>query len=352
MRSREGEIESSDSSFVNWAPQGTLPRVSSNHVRFSLGFLRSDFSTWFGLFQKEWEPLLRSLGVSANLVEVNTGFEFPDHLSRITPVEVDSEIAVVGMDEIAEREISSKISLDIPESAQDLLIEYFERRLISTFSKGWTHSEKLECSFIAPEEAESAEVVGVIELVLSVNSTEFSIWFGIGPRLTEKFDRLWRAQVAKSGALLSERDNTQAEYDVSIELSQLAVSPAKLIDYLRAGTVINLKDPIDVRVKLLMDDEVFAEGELCQFDGCFAVQITSTSPRVASIPEATTRVQVILAKTNLDKRAFLECHQEGACLLTDVPVSNIAFLRISGEDVAKANLGVIDGLFALNVLPK
>jgi flagellar motor switch/type III secretory pathway protein FliN len=63
-------------------------------------------------------------------------------------------------------------------------------------------------------------------------------------------------------------------------------------------------------------------------------------------------MRVELAQTDIDHEGLIEHAQRGAVLLTETPLGSRVSLIVSGEHVASATLGVINGSFALRVLPK
>jgi len=333
-----------------WDPRLELAEVSAGAARYSTGFLRAHADIWFKNFGSHWTPLAHGLGVDLRLEGIETGFDFPDELSRVTPIEVDGEIAVVGFSEDAQAAIVSAICPGVGELQQDILLEYIERRLISTLTKSWTGTvAPLNCHYIASDNVEEAEVVGVIALRWSLAGRSCAVWFGLGPRLLDRLDILWREYVAEANA---EGGRSSARRNLSVELAELAVPPALLIDYMRSGTLINLGLPLSDQVTLKLDGKEWATGRLRRYEDRFAVEIEDFEPSTPALPEATTRVQVELFRLGVDSTFIGEHSQAGAILLTDLTVNSTASMVIGGESVATALIIVADGEFALSVLPK
>lgn len=349
MNGESGTIELAEGGeFSSWELAGDLREPTLNEVRFSLGFLRAKPGFWFQTIGADWLPLFHALGVDVSVTGYRAGFEFPSDLERVTPVEVDGEIAVMGYNSQAEQLICDAVAKGAGFVAQDLLLEYFERRFVSTISNNWSGSEKMQCWYIPPEEAEAAEVVGVIAIDFQVNGQDGTIWFGVGPRMIEVLDTHWRSHLVQSAS----EEGEGAFSTLSFQLAELAVPPAELIDYMRAGAIINVGQPLRDTVSLLLNGKSFARGELCQFNGRFAAQIVdlSVSPRTGN--DATTVVSVEIARTGTDLRAASELSQIGAYVVSGEEVRPTASLVIGGETVATALVGSLNGQLALNILPK
>ncbi|MCB0358053.1 MAG: FliM/FliN family flagellar motor switch protein [Bdellovibrionales bacterium] len=352
--SNEGKIAGTEeASFDPWAPDLQLNEPTMNEVRFSLGFLRAQPARWFPSFGADWLPLLHALGVEASIRHVRPGFEFPDSLVRVTPIEIDGEVAVLGLDDHAESILCRTIAPGVAALPNDLVLEYLERRFVATLERSWAGSESFPWHYISPDQTDTAEVVGVIEIGMRIDGDDLSLWIGFGPRAIERIDSMWRREVsnlaAASGSATSQGDDL---YTVKIELAQLMVPPAELIDYLKPQTVIDLGLALSDQVTVHANDRQLAAGQLTVFNGRFAVKILDTDPIPVTQVESTTCVRVEVAETVLDRQTLHECLQHGAYLLTATPVGNIASLSISGESVAQAVMGSIDGRFALTVLPK
>ena len=349
----EGKIPGSgEEELLTWQPEASLPEPDVNEVRFSLGFLRAQPGKWFDSLASHWLPLFHGLGVEVRGVQVSTGFDFPEDLSRVTPMEVDGEIGVIGMDSRSESIIVQAVAPGATETASDIVVEYIERRLISTLVKSWSGEGNFTCYYISPDKAESAEVLGVIKASVQLSIGMVTVWFGIGPRLLERLDIQWREQIAAMQGRQASNALSDELHTITVNIAELAVPPAMLIDYMRSGTVIDLGVPVSQIVSLKLDGEPWAQGKLFRFNGRFAVQIGSLTPVRQQAPDSTTRVQIEIARAVLDKQGVVEHSQVGAFLLTSTPLSSTALLSISGENVANGLVGEIDGQFALSVLPK
>lgn len=343
--------------FIPWDPEVALRRYRMNEVRFSAGYLRADPRALFPTLASHWVPLFHSIGVEVNLVDVKSGLDFPEGLERIVPFQVDGEICVIGTSEEAQRIIVDAISPGCAGTAAELVLEYIERRFIATLSKAWAKSRApLQCSYLAPGVYEAVEISGNIGLILEVGGLPVSVWLGLGPRVLERLDLAWRTDVVNNfslaGSHLRGDVGDSSLRSISLDLAELAVPPALLIDYIRSGAIICLERGITDLVSLKVDGSSWGVGTLGQFNGKFAVEMVDLNPVTEPQPPSTARVRIELAELELDREGILEHSQPGAVLLTGTPVTSTCSLVISGENVASAVLGTIGGQMALSVLPK
>lgn len=334
-----------------WNASAVLDPLDVNHVRLSKGFLRAQPLKWFPAFATYWLPLFHSLGIEGRLVSLHVGLEFPDGLERIVPLEIDGEPAVLGMDFKSQAAITQAVVVNASQESASLTQEYIERRLISTISMSWLGKSPLLCYYSPPDVSDSIEITGSVCMTVEVGDQPCTLWFGFGSRIVERLDALWREQFVKSRTGAEEVEFGDV-VSVSVVLAELAVPPALLIDYMRAGTIIDLEVPATERVSVYVDGKLWVEGRLCQFNDRFAVEVLDLNPPEREIPEDSTRVQVEVATAELDPAAIIEHEQAGAVLLTRTRVDSPVSMRISGENIASAVVGQIDGQFALNVLPK
>lgn len=346
--------------FVPWDPEVALRRYRMNEVRFSAGYLRADPQALFPAFASHWIPLFHSIGVEVIVADVKSGLDFPEGLERIVPFQVDGEICVIGTSEETQRIMVDAISPGCAGTAAELVLEYIERRFIATLCKAWAKSQApLQCSYLAPGVYDAVEISGNVGLMLEIGGLPVSVWLGLGPRILERLDLAWRADVVKnfsllplSGAHLSGDVGDSSLRSISLDLAELAVPPALLIDYIRSGAIICLERGITDLVSLKVDGSNWGVGTLGQFNGKFAVEMVDLNPITDPQPPSTARVRIELAELELDREGILEHSQPGAVLLTGTPVTSTCSLVISGENVASAVLGTIGGQMALSVLPK
>jgi len=341
--------DAADKSMLLWEPEKLLERCDLNEIRFSRGFLRAQPISWFPQLTTHWVTLFHSLSVEAEMLEVSAGLNFPEDLDRIVPIEVDGEAAVIGLDELSQKALVQAIAPECRDVGADLAIEYVERRLLSTLMMEWSGPSPLHCYYVASDEATSVEVIGAVKISLSFSGMPCTVWFGMGARTLERLDLSWRQGLYSQYEQIEPDDSI---HYISVDIAELAVPPALLIDYMRSGTIIDLELPVSTNVFLNLNGQPWAEGVLRQYNGRFAVEITDISIEPTAASSNTTRVQVQIAEVELDYEAVVEHSQVGAILLSKSPVSTGAEMVISGESVATAVIGQIDGQFALNVLPK
>jgi hypothetical protein len=335
--------------FLPWDPSKQLKVYDANHVRFSLGFLRSDPSTWFKRLGQHWLTLFHAVGIEVRVKDVAVSLDFPDGLNRVTPFEIDGELCVIGLDSESQQAIVHGIAPGCEEIERDITIEYIERRLISTLNSTWAEiNHPLNC-FFSPT-TNPAEVFGSVSVTIQVGEFPCVLWFGLGPKILERLDTMWRAKLIEKQS--GEIDINGGLKNLSIQLAELAVPPAMLIDYMRTGAIIGLNIPVSSEVILKLNSQPWARGTLGQFKGNFAIEITSLQPPEFAHPEQTTAVEISIAELEVDDEAVIEYGQVGAILPTNTALTATSSMVINNEHVTSALVGQIDNQFALNVLPK
>ena len=342
-RAAEGE----EQKFIPWVPEESIRELDIGTVRFSRGFLRADPAYWFPELASHWQPIFHSLGLTAHLVSVQAGLDFPDNLDRVIPLELSGEPAVLGMDEASAECFAQNIVPEAQGASREAILEYLERRLASSLSESWRGGAPFEIFYSPEGTKEAIEVTGNVSLTLELGGQPATLCIGLGTSATELLDQSWKENLEREESQL-----TDTLERVHILLSELAVPPVDLIDYIRSGTVIDLEVSDSTEVLLMRKGEIWRFGRLCQFNKRFAVEIVEEGPGRAQIPSDTTQVQVILASVEVEQQAFAEYEQDGAVLLTGTPVSNRATLMIGGEHVAEAVVGELKGSYALSILSK
>lgn len=352
-------VDRQGGNFIPWQVESCLWSPTINEVRLSLGFLRCNPADWFPDLGSKWFPLFHAHGIDVLLRDVKTSLHFPDDLERIAPIEIDGEAGVFGISSQAEMMIAQALAPECEGTGLQVLIEYLQRRLIATLQLSWFSGELLECFFVPSEGTEEVEVVGAIELSLEINNFPLSIWFGIGPRFLERLDSISRQHFIPlhlDKGLLEERFNDNDIVTLTVELAELSIPPALLIDYIRSDTLVCLDTNLSDAVIIKVEGESWARGRVCQFRGRFGVQITTfenqTSYLKKSQSEGMTRVGIEVAQTELDVVTLKEHAQKGAIVLTKTPLHFSARLVIAGEQIANAVVGESDGKMALSILPK
>lgn len=349
----EGRIADGENvRLVPWQPEEALRVLSQEEARFSRGFLSASPLSWFSGVDEQWKPFFHTLAADVVVCGFNNSFVFPENVSNVAVVEIDGEEALIGFSSGSEKALVQAVVPGTQGVGADIVIEYLVRRLLSTLSKGWKGEEPLRCYYLSSSSVENVAVSGVTKAVIEIGGLPCEMWFGLGPRFLERLDGMWREDLLRSIVEQGENVFSDHIHTVGVELAELAVPPAMLIDYMRSGTIIDLEVPVSPKVQLKVDGVLWAEGELSQYNGTTSVVITDIDPVVRDFPESTTRVRVEIARAELDQESLIEHRQRGAVLLTNTPVGPNVSLIISDENVASAVLGQIDGRFALSVLPK
>lgn len=350
----EGRIAEADVSEISpWEPLDVLAPADFNLVKYSRGFLRARPEFWLRDFASFWQPLFHVLDAKIENFATSTQADFPPDLQRIVAIEVNGEIAVLGADEPALEALVEAAVPGCPPSAAPLVCEYLERRLVGTLAKAAKFDLVQNAYYLPPDWVGDVEVVGAVSVKFEINGKPVAFWVGLGRQMIDRLDEIWRAELVRKTPppkIVERRSGDRSS--VTVELAELAVPPAMLIDYIRPGTVINLEVPVSPRVIVHLDGELWLEGRLSHFNNQFVVEVSNPKPEKRSFPESTTKVQIRLLDFEISRSSLAEYSQVGAILVTRRPAEPRAGMIISGENVASAIIGQLDGNFVIEVIDK
>ncbi len=351
--SGDGKIlEENPNEFQIWEPSLELLDVPANEARYSRGFLARSPMTFFSGLAELWLPLSRSLGIESRLLSCEASFVPPENVSRLVSFEANEEVNYFCFLESSAEILSKAVVPEIGATGADVVLEYLERRLLSSLSLCWRGAEELHCVYGGQRSPSEMKGAAYVYLQYSLAGSSFGVCFGIGSKLLDAIDRSVRTSLVQEAHQVDGYVVSDQIHSVSVEIAELAVPPAMLIDYIRAGTIVDLQVPKSNIALLRVDGELWAEGTLGLFDDSYAVTITSTEPSEQGFADGTTKVRVELASAELDASGIITHQQPGAVLLCDTPIRPQASLIISGENVARAIVGSIGESFAVQVLAK
>ena len=225
------------------------------------------------------------------------------------------------------------------ENASEIIIEYLERRLLSVVKKTWAGKQGVNCYYISSDKDADVEVIGSIHCQLQINSRPISIWFGIGVRVLSILDQFWLDTVTSKLSkdkreFIQDKDNS-----VIIEVAELSVPPADLIDYTRSGTLIDLEIPLSSNVNLRMNNGLWLEGKLLCNNSCYAIEVIGSKPKAKKHKKGNTKVQIVLSQFDVDKKTAIIHEQIGSIIQTKTQLNSNAVMFVGGEQVASGLLG-------------
>jgi len=341
--------EESQINEVTSSPFGQLREPSAEEIRYSAGFLRCNFTQWFPDLAADWVPFFHSVGAELGPVRIRCGFDYPDTLSRVIPLEVEGELAIVGMDAETESALTQAVIPEDEHTATDIILEYLERRLASSLTRAWRGTGDFSCNYMSITGSLEAEIQAVVCLDFELSGKACTVWFGIGPRVLERFDLGWRSSVRTRPLARQLGDEV---FTVRFELCELSLSPDALIDYMRSGSRVSLETGAPEELLVRIGEQAWAKAELCIFKGRYAARITEFLSGEAGPRSDATRVSVSVAETVLDRDAIAEQLQIGAYILSGTGVGDTATLSISGERVGTGSVTQSNEGLVLNILPK
>lgn len=326
-----------------WEPGRYLRALDPKEVRYSRGFLRCRPERWFPGFPTHWLPLAHSLGIEIKATEVRPLLALPSGLDVAFGGTVDGEPIGVFMDSGSSRVLTSALVPGSLPSGSDIVLEYLARRLLASLAMSWSGPESSVVQFEVNAVPKPLDIAGAVKFTGLVNGTSCAVWLALGKSLVERLDGLWRRQV------LSTAKPVEGGGVVGIELSQLAVPPTMLVEYLKSGTVIDLEVPIGDAVTLRLGGKAWQSGRLCNVDGKFGFETLAGPVPSPILPDGTTRLAIQFGSVTLEPAAVAEMSQPGALWVTPLALGDSVQLIINAEKVGTAALCCYQGRFAITV---
>jgi flagellar motor switch/type III secretory pathway protein FliN len=283
------------------------------------------------------------LGCEARISEVRPAAFLPRGLEQAFAGAVDDEPLVIALDQESVRTISEEVVPGAQAKSSGVVLEYLVRRFLASLALSWSGPESSKVRFDRPVEPGIISVSGAVKVSFVINTANCSVWIGLGERLVEKLDGLWRRQVQSSARV------PQGVSNVHLELAQLGVPPQMLADYLKKGTVIDLEVKASDSVTLRVGNRPWMPARVLDIEGKFGCEMAPGALATPTVPEGTTRLSVELGMIKLDAAAMAELGQAGAVLSTDLPISERVVLVINEDKVGEARLCVYEGRFAIEV---
>ena len=334
-----------------WQPEKVLPALEPSEARYGSGFFCIDPIVLVPNIASQWLPLVHTLGIEATLVECQAVAAMPNELSSLSKLEIDGEVAYLGFEGESERVISEAVLGQYDNHTAKLLIEYLERRFATSLSRSWAGETPLSFAYVGSEVSVKAELAAAIRVVFEIQGQSVVFYLGLGTRIVSELDRLCRERLKKEHHVprgLDARHNPT----LSLILGEVSVQTAELIDCLREGSILSLDSALSDKVLVALDGEIWAEGVLRQYNGRFCVIFVGFTPKTKRFPQSTTKIEIEVAQTQIDKSLLEENAHFGGVLLTDTALGSIVSVVISGEHVADAVACELHGRAAVKMLPK
>ena len=342
---------------VAWDANKYLRRLDPEDVKYSRGFLRCHPERWFPGIAASWVPLFHSLGIDVRVAEVRPLRRGPGELEFQFYGRVGDEGLGVGFDNQSASVLGEAIVPGAVNGIRGVVVEYIARRLLNSLANGWSGSLLGPIQFDALRSQPFSQAVGVVKVSLVISGAQIAIWLYLGSGLADELDGLWRRQLSSTargsefrGFSSSTGNIESSSIEVQIELAQLAVPPSVIGDYVRSGTVVDLEVLISDNVNLKIATKPWLPAQLRTVDRLFGLEIVAGSITPHTIASGMTRISVELPPFKLQSETLAEFSQVGALMITPHAVGNSARLVIHGEEVAKCQLGVYEGRFAVTVL--
>lgn len=327
-----------------WEPEQALRRMSSAEVALSRGFLRCRPEKWFPGFAARWLPVIHALGFEVRLNEIKPLLAKPPLDGVAFVGSIGGEDVVVATDRSTANSLTEELLPGGDSKAAGVVLEYLFRRFLSTLAISWSAGEGASVKFSRGVRAEEVRVAGSIRLTFTVNTVPVTMWVGLGAKMVETLDGLWRRQAQ------SLSKTAPGQVVLRLELGQLGVPPQMLSEYLTKGTVIDLEMKASDSVTIKVGHKLWMPARLVDVEGFYGCEMTPGALAVPSIAEGATQLCVELGVVTTDATKMAELAQAGSVLLSDIPTTASVDLVINQEKIGAARLCVYEGRFAIEVL--
>jgi hypothetical protein len=335
-------VSSEQAELRPWKPAAVLDGVTTEQVQYSRGFMRCEMGRLLANLSALWLPLFHAAGAELRVRKISQFVgDLPSSPWRFTGT-IDGEAISIALDQVSADQLIRAFTPGAGESAGKVLIEYLARRLFSSLNMAWTGPEMAQISF-NPTLSQSVNVKGGVKLELLVQSVPVVILVGIGAEVLSQLDVVWRKQLRTAAR------SDDSETSTAVVLAQLAVPPLSIVDYTKAGAIIDLEVPESREAVLWRSGRAAATVRICQCEGRFAFEVTDLAPQSVAIPSGTTRLKVELWSGKQNESTWSELSQIGAMFSVQAPMSSSVRLVVNEETVATGELCSYQGRFAVKV---
>lgn len=335
-------VDSEQGELRQWKPAAALDAVSAEQVQYSRGFMRCEIGRFLANLSALWLPLFHAAGAELRVRKVSQFVgDIPASPWRFTGA-IDGEAITVALDQVSADQLIRTFTPGAGDAAGRVLIEYLARRLFSSFNMAWTGPEMAQIAF-TPSLNQTANVRAGFKLEILVQSLPVVVLVGIGPEVLSQLDVVWRKQLRTA----TRADD--AESNTAVVLAQLAVAPLSIVDYTKAGAIIDLEVPESREAVIWRGGRAAATVKLLQCDGRFAFEVIDLAPLSVAIPSGTTRLRVELWNGKQSEAMWSEISQIGAIFSAQNAMSNLVRLVVNDEVVATGELCSYQGRFAVKV---
>lgn len=324
-----------------WDPQTMVREVHPLEARYSRGLMRSTPERWFPGFEALWTPLAHSFGLDLRLIDAEPTMLTPEAFALAFVGTVDDEPLMIAAEESACRIISDAFIPAAGGAGPGILLEYLARRLLSTLALSWSGPQSSLVRFNRELDPGEVNAVAGVKLLIEINGLQAAVFVRFGRLLADRLDGLWRRQVSSTARA--------GGGEFHIEIANLAVPPAMLVEYIKSGAAIDLERPVSDLITLSLDSRPWMSARLCQIQGNLGVEIVQSPVPSFVTPPGTTRVSIEFGHMNIDGNLLAELSQVGAIWDTGAPMSDRVGMVVNGETVAAARLCTVDNRLAISV---
>jgi flagellar motor switch/type III secretory pathway protein FliN len=333
-----GDVESFD-----W--RRVLRSLDPLEARYANGFLRCHPEKWFPGIGPRWSPVLSALGSDLRVGEIKPTLVLPDAQAICFKAIFGGEAGIVAIDPNSARLIAQEIAPGVTNPKDmSVVLEYVVQRFMAIVGMCQAGTDVAAVEVDGRCSSSDAKLVGSVKISFSLNSSPLTVLIGVGERVADMMDGLWRRQLHAAARAAHHPGMLR------VEVAQLGVPPQMLSEYLLKGTVIDLEVPVSEAITLRIGHKAFMPARLVEVEGRLGCQIIQGSLSNLAVPDGTSRLSIEIASLAADAARLSELGQVGSVLVLDMAPGQQVSIVINQEKVADAKLCVYQGRFAVEVL--
>jgi len=287
-----------------------------------------------------WKPVL----VSFSLAQPSFSLELVEDLSVndkgysgsffVNSVGARIEVAAQSARNIAQSVSTKENSLDT-----EIVIAYFFRRLISSLEKSWQGNNSISLSYSDKK-------------IENINSLNYKIRLNVVFENNESSEIDFLISEHTLDLLNKELETINTESrELSLELSRFTISAEELIEYLKPGNVIELKQKINDQCRLYLSSRIWAEARIKTYNSRYILELIDFD--FIEDQDFNTGTQVSIELDRFQLLGQLDSYNNvGTLIPTNINVDSDVFLVVRGERIAKVAISQENEKTKIKVLKK
>ena len=273
-----------------------------------------------------WRPVL----VSFSLAQPHFSLELIDEISidnksYFGSFFVNSVAGRIEVDAKSAKNIAQPVSTRENALDTEIVIAYFFRRLIASLEKSWQGSHAISMSYSDKKIEDLNSLNYKIRLnVVFENKESSKVDFFISEHTLNL--------ISKELEILNNDSS-----DISLEFSRFTISAEELIEYLKPGNVIELKQKIDNQCQLYLGSSLWAKAKIKTYNSKYILELIGFES--VENQDLNTGTQVSIELNRFQLLGQLESYNKvGTLIPPNINVDSEMFLVVRGERIATVSL--------------